>query len=39
MIEPLTVTGTGVVPGFAYAPAAWTKARPVPPADNRVLPD
>ena len=39
MIEPLTVTGTGVVPGFAYAPAAWTKARPVPPADNRVLPE
>jgi len=39
MIEPLTVTGTGVVPGFAYAPAAWTKSRPVPPADNRVVPE
>ena len=37
MIDPLAVTGTGVVPGFAYAPAAWTKARPVPPADNRVV--
>ncbi len=31
------VTGTGVVSGFAYAPAAWTRARPVPPADTRVI--
>lgn len=31
------VTGTGVVPGFAYAPAAWTRARPVPPADTRLI--
>ena len=38
MADPtLTVTGTGVVPGFAYAPAAWTRARPVPPADNRSI--
>jgi len=29
------VTGSGVVPGFAYAPAAWTRARPVPPTDTR----
>lgn len=26
-----TVRGTGVVAGFAYAPAAWTRPAPVPP--------
>ena len=31
------IAGTGVVPGFAYAPAAWTRARPVPPADHRSI--
>ncbi len=35
----LTVTGTGVVPGFAYAPAAWTRPRPVPPTEVRVIED
>jgi len=36
MVESIQiVTGSGVVPGFAYAPAAWTRARPVPPADTR----
>lgn len=37
--NPNIVTGTGVVPGFAYAPAAWAKPRPIPPADTRVLPE
>lgn len=34
---PFVVTGTGVVPGFAYAPAAWARSRPVLPLDNRVI--
>ncbi len=31
------IHGTGVVPGYAYAPAVWTKARPTPPVQDRVL--
>jgi len=37
MAEQSTIKGTGVVPGFAYAPAAWTRARPVPPAEVRTV--
>jgi phosphotransferase system enzyme I (PtsI) len=32
-----TVMGTGVVSGFAYAPAAWTRERPIPPATTKTL--
>lgn len=32
-----TVTGTGVVSGFAYAPAAWTRDRPVPPTTTKTI--
>ncbi len=34
-----TVLGTGVVSGFAYAPAAWTRDRPVPPASTKTVAD
>lgn len=33
------VQGTGVVPGIAYAPAAWVQAIPPVPEDKRVLPE
>ncbi len=33
----MIVTGTGVVSGFAYAPAAWTRERPVPPSTTKTL--
>lgn len=36
--DPPAVHGIGVVPGIAYAPAAWSGARPALPTDNRVLP-
>ena len=41
MSNDQTVSGTGVVSGFAYAPAAWTKPRPVLPKriHDRVVPD
>ena len=32
-MEQQTVRGTGVVAGFAYAPAAWTRPAPVPPSN------
>ncbi|WP_232549060.1 phosphoenolpyruvate--protein phosphotransferase [Propioniciclava soli] len=33
-MEPTTVRGTGVVAGYAYAPAAWTRPAPVPPSNT-----
>lgn len=33
------VHGTGVVAGFAYGPAAWTKARPDLPHQDHVVPE
>ena len=35
--QPLSVTGTGVVPGIAYAPAAWAQQRPHVARDTRVI--
>lgn len=32
-----SVSGTGVVPGIAYAPAGWTRPRPEVPRDMRVI--
>ena len=32
-MEQQTVRGTGVVAGFAYAPAAWTRPAPGPPSN------
>lgn len=32
-----SVTGTGVVPGIAYAPAGWARPRPALPTDTRVV--
>lgn len=31
--------GTGVVAGFAYAPAAWTKDRPALPVQDKIIPE
>ncbi|MGL5406593.1 MAG: phosphoenolpyruvate--protein phosphotransferase [Propionibacteriaceae bacterium] len=36
-MDVFEVTGTGVVPGIAYAPAAWTRERPVLPTTTRVV--
>ena len=33
-METKTVRGTGVVSGYAYAPTAWTRPAPVPPANQ-----
>ena len=32
-----SVRGTGVVAGYAYAPVAWTRPAPVPPASSTVI--
>lgn len=37
--SPQTVKGTGVVPGIAYAPAGWTRARPALPSESRNVPE
>ena len=34
-----TLRGTGVVSGFAYAPAAWTRPAPVPPPVTGTVPE
>ena len=36
-MEHQTVRGTGVVAGYAYAPVAWTRPAPVPPASAAVV--
>ena len=36
-MEHQTVRGTGVVAGYAYAPVAWTRPAPVPPASAGVV--
>ncbi len=36
-MEQQTVRGTGVVAGYAYAPAAWTRPAPVPPASTTMV--
>lgn len=36
-MEKKTVRGTGVVGGYAYAPAAWTRPATVPPASGGVI--
>ncbi len=36
-MERKTVRGTGVVGGYAYAPAAWTRPATVPPASGGVI--
>ncbi len=33
------VTGTGVVPGIAYAPAGWARRPPQVPVDTRIIPE
>lgn len=39
-MESQTVRGTGVVPGFAYAPAAWTRSAPeLPTFSHTVAPE
>lgn len=37
--EIITVKGTPVVGGVAYAPAAWTQRPPLPPAEAPLLPE
>ena len=36
-MEQQPVRGTGVVAGYAYAPVAWTRPSPVPPASTTVV--
>lgn len=36
-MEQQPVRGTGVVAGYAYAPVAWTRPAPVPPASTTVV--
>lgn len=36
-MQQQTVRGTGVVAGYAYAPVAWTRPAPVPPASTTVV--
>lgn len=36
-MEKLTVRGTGVVGGYAYAPAAWTRPAHMPPASSTTI--
>ena len=36
-MQQQTVRGTGVVAGHAYAPVAWTRPAPVPPASTTVV--
>lgn len=36
-MEKGTVRGTGVVGGYAYAPAAWTRPAHIPPASSAVI--
>ena len=38
-METKTVRGTGVVSGYAYAPTAWTRPAPVPPANPTPVPE
>ncbi|HZK05910.1 MAG TPA: phosphoenolpyruvate--protein phosphotransferase [Actinomycetaceae bacterium] len=35
----VTLKGTGVVPGIAYAPAGWARPRPALPVDDRIIPE
>ena len=39
MPNQLTVRGTGVVSGYAYAPAAWTRPAPVMPSGDTIVPE
>lgn len=38
-MESVRLHGTGVVPGVAYAPAAWTRPAPAPAALDRPVPE